>query len=114
MPPGKASGFLSWQHGTAYGTGDPGGNGLQDHSREPGRRVPPTEPRTQAPPQVLRFSLVANGIPKGIHFTRLVMPSLTCTLPYAVDNLVPLKLKNKVDQQTGHQIILCQMVTGVL
>lgn len=114
MPPGKASGFLSWQHGTAYGTGDPGGNDLQDYSPEPGRRVPPTEPRTQAPPQVLRFSLVANGIPKGIHFTRLVMPSLTCTLPYAVDNLVPLKLKYKVDQQTGHQIILCQMVTSVL
>lgn len=47
MPPGKASGFLSWQHGTAYGTGDPGENDLQDHSREPGRRAPPTEPRTE-------------------------------------------------------------------
>ena len=91
MPPGKASGFLSWQHGTAYGTGDPGENDLQDHSREPGRRAPPTEPRTQAPPLVLRFSLVANGIPKGIRFTRLVMPSVTRTLT-CVDNLLLLLL----------------------
>ena len=66
MPPGKASGFLSWHHGTSYGTGDPGEKDLQDHSREAGRRAPPAEPRTQMPPPVLRLSLVADGIPKGI------------------------------------------------
>ena len=75
MPPGKASGFLSWHHGTAYSTGDPGENDLQDHSREAGRRAPPAEPRTQMPPPVLRLSLVADGIPKGIRSPGLLSKS---------------------------------------
>lgn len=41
------------------------------------------------------------------------MLGLTRTLT-CVDNLVLLKLKYKVDGQTGHKIILCQRVTSVL
>lgn len=59
MPLGKASGFLPGNMEPP--TARTGENDLQDHTSEPGRRAPPTEPRTQAPPQVLRFlSLVAN------------------------------------------------------
>lgn len=57
---------------------------------------------------------MANKYLKAYIAPGLLFHVSTAVLTYDTDNLAPHKLKYRMDQQTGHQITLLQMVTGTL